>query len=423
MSLTGRVVGSLALGLTAGIAIYTTGSSSLLALAGQVAPLGTLWTNALLMTVVPLVVSHLFGGIVASADPRLVGRLSWRAGALFLLLVCGSAAATAVLAPALVGALPATLSFGPATAASAGAPGHVAPLAASDWLAGLIPPNPVKAAADGALLPLVVTTLLFALAVGRLPAEQRQPLARLAESIAAATRILVGWVLQLAPVGVFALALQLSARVGVAAAGVLGAYVVLVATVSVALLLPLYPVAGVLAGMSLRRFARAAAPAQAIALSSRSSLASLPALLEGAEGQLGLARSVAGFCLPLAVSTFKYCAPVTMLVGLLLAGRVYGIPVAPARLAQAAVLSVLASFAVPGVPGGGLLVAAPIFAAAGVPVEAIGVLLAADALPDMFRTLGNVTADLTVAAILGRGQAARPAASAVSTPLRVAAEA
>jgi len=412
MSLTTRVIASLALGLATGVAAYATRSPALLALTGLLAPLGTLWVNAILMTVVPLVVSSLFAGVLSTAEPRLVGRLGGRALLLFVLLASTSATLTAVVGPRAIG----WLSTGPSTVNAPGAAvAQVAPLTVGDWITGLIPANPLKAAADGSLLPLVVATLLFALAVTRLPEEQKQALTRLVDAVAGATRVLVGWVLRLAPVGVFALALQAAARLGVAAAGVLGTYVVLVASLSLALLLPLYALALTAGRTSQPRFARAVAPAQAVALSSRSSLASLPALIEGADGPLGLPRTISGFCLPLAVSAFKYCAPVTMLVGVLVAGRVYGIALPTARLVQAAILSVLMSFAVPGVPGGGLLVAAPIFAATGVPMEMIGMLLAADTLADMFRAMANVTADLAVATVLSRASMP-PAPQATTVP-------
>ena len=221
--------------------------------------------------------------------------------------------------------------------------------------------------------------------------------------------------------GVFALAFPLAARLGAAAAGALGYFVALSAAMCLVLLLGVYPVAVVAGRIPLRRFARAAAPAQAVAFGSRSSLASLPALIDGSERHLGLPPAVTGFCLPLAVSTFKFGAPVVMLVGLLVMGRLYGVPIDAPQLAHAAAASVLLSFASPGVPGGALLVAAPIFATAGVPLEALAILLAADTIPDMFRAPANVTADLAVAAVLAR-HAPAPAQPGAPAPVsRVAA--
>jgi len=281
-----------------------------------------------------------------------------------------------------------------------------------------VPSNPLKAAADNALLPLVVFTLAFALAVLRLPADLRLGLVRFFEAIASAMRILVEWVLVLAPLGVFALALPLAARLGVVAAGALGYYVALVSILPVAFLLLLYPAVGIAGGVSMRRFARAAAPAQAVALSSRSSLASLPALIEGAEHRLGLPPAITGFCLPLAISTFKYCGPVVVIVGALFIGRLYGIVIDPARLVEVTALAALLSFTGPPIPGGAIIAIAPAaFAILGLPPEGVGMLIALDTVPDMFRAPANVTADLAVATILARHA---PGTSAPLSPLPAA---
>jgi proton glutamate symport protein len=404
LSLTARVISGLTIGLAAGVAAYATRSPVLISLAAFAEPIGTLWVNAILMTVVPLVVASLIVGVAAAGDASFVGRLGRESLALFLLLVSFSSLATALIAPALLSWFPvspattASLRAGVASASAA----HLAVPSAKDWLVGLVPPNPIKAAADGAMLPVVVFTLLFALAVSRIEVARRQAVVGFFESVAAAMRVLVGWVLVLAPLGVFALTFPLAARVGAAAAGALVYYFALVATMCAVLLIAVYPIATIGGRVSLRRFARAAAPAQAVGFSARSSLATLPALIDAAEQRLGLPPAVTGFCLPLAVSTFKLCAPTTVLIGILFSCRIYGVALDSSHLAQAAVASVLLSFAVPGVPGGALLVAAPIFAAVGLPAAAIGILLAVETIPDMLRTPVNVTADLAVAAIVAR---------------------
>jgi proton glutamate symport protein len=416
MSLTTRVVGGLALGLAAGAAINASRQLTLLTLASWIEPVGTLWVNAILMTVIPLVVSSLILGVASRDDPRLIVQLGRRAFLFFLLLVCVSSGITALIAPSLFAWLPidtaTSASLRASAAASATHPVQV-PATLGQWLVGLVPSNPVKAAADGALLPLVVFTLAFALAVLRLPTDLRLGLVRFFEAVASAMRILVEWVLVLAPLGVFALALPLAARLGVVAAGALGYYVALVSILPVAFLLLLYPVVSIAGQVSMRRFARAAAPAQAVALSSRSSLASLPALIEGAEHRLGLPTAITGFCLPLAVSTFKYCAPVVVIVGAIFIGRLYGIVIDPARLVEVAALAALLSFTVPGIPSGGIIAIAPAaFAVLGLPLEGVGMLIALDTVPDMFRVPANVTADLAVATILARH------APGTSTPLK-----
>src|SRR5258706_8692441 len=164
----------------------------------------------------------------------------------------------------------------------------------------------------------------------------------------------------------------------------------------------LYPVVALVGGVSLGRFARAALPAQLIALSSSSSIASLPAMVEAAEGGLGLPGRVTGFVLPLAVSVFKVAAPVSWTIGALFVAWFYGIELHLQQLAIIAVASVFLAFAAPGVPRGAFLMLAPLFLAVGLPVEGIGILIAVDALPDIFATVLNVTGDLAAVAIVGR---------------------
>lgn len=399
-----RVLAGLALGLAAGMIAEATRLPALLALAGFAEPIGTLWVHAILVTVIPLVVSSLITGVASSSDARFVGRLGRDAGLLFIIFASCSAVFAALVTPPLLAWLPldaAAAASLRASAAAVAAPQLAAPTIRA-WFVDLVPANVIKAAADGAMLPLVIFTIAFAVALTRVERSLRDTVVRFFDGVALAMRVMIGWVLALAPFGVFALTFALAARLGTAAASALAYYVAVAAVVSIMLLLALYPVAVAGARVSLRRFARAAAPAQAVALGSRSSLASLPALIDGAERMLGVPPAVAGFSLPLAVATFKLSGPAAILVGVLFTARLYDVAVGPLALAQAAVMAAVLSFAVPGVPGGWLLVAAPIFAAMGLPAQAIGMLLAVDAIPDMCRTPVNVTADLAVTAILGR---------------------
>jgi Na+/H+-dicarboxylate symporter len=405
LSPTTRAVVALVLGLVLGILVRASGSAALGAVAAAVQPLGTLWVNAVRMTLVPLVVSLLITAVTGAPDLRLVGRMGARALALFLALLAGAALLAALVLPPLFARMPLSAGAAAALRASTGAAaqpaGEVPTLAG--WITSLVPVNPVQAAAEGAMLPLVVFALLFAVAATRTPPESRGAILALFRAVADAMLVLVGWVLALAPVGVFALALGMGAELGLAAAGAVGYYVlVLCATVALATLL-LYPVAAVGGRTTMRRFARAAAPAQAVAVSTRSSIASLPALIDGARTTLGDRPAVTGFVLPLAVSTFKINTPIADLAGPLFIAQLYGVPLGPAQIATMALLAVAMSFSNPGIPSGGMFaVTAPVLLAVGLPVEGIGLLIAADAIPDVFNTVINVTGDMTVATILSR---------------------
>jgi proton glutamate symport protein len=210
--------------------------------------------------------------------------------------------------------------------------------------------------------------------------------------------------LALAPIGIFALALALAAKLGTEAIGAALFYVVVVSALLFASTLLLYLFVMLFAPVSVGRFARAVLPAQLVAVTTRSSMAPLPLLLTSAEQVLGLPRTLTSFALPLASSTFRYCQPLTWQCYAAFAGALYGIELGIAEIATLAVTSILMSFSVPGIPSGGLYVVAPFLAAVGLPVEVIGVLIALDLVPDVFKSLTNVTAHLAAVTLVARGE-------------------
>jgi len=413
-----RVLIALGLGLAGGAAIAASGDPRLVHAADVVAPIGTLWVNAIRMTVVPLVVSLLITGVASAADLRAIGRLGGRTLLVFFLLLLGVAILVVPVAPAIFALLPGGTARPPLPEGAAQAAGELAAsgqaTSLSSWLVSLIPTNPVAAAADGAMLQLIVFTLLLALAIARSPAPARDTLLGFFRAFTEAMLVLVRWVVALAPIGVFGLVLPLAAHAGVAMAGAVGFYIAVYSVASVVVILALYPVVLFAAGVPLRRFARAALPAQLIAFSSSSSIASLPALVEGAEEGLGLTDRVNGFVLPLAVSTFHIAAPVSWSIGALFVGWFYGIDLHVTQLATVAFASIFLAFAAPGVPRGAFLMLTPLFLAIGLPAEGIGILIAVDAIPDLFATVLNVTGDLAAAALVA-GRTADPAVQAGST--------
>ena len=401
-SLTTSILVALVAGLALGAIISASGNRTLASAVGWIEPFGELWVNAIRMTVVPLVVALLVGGVASVADLSTVGRLGARTLLTFLSLLVLVAVVTLIAAPvlfsllradalAMTGLKPANI-VGPDAALQV--PGF------GQWLTSLIPTNAIKAAADGAMLPLVVFSILFALAIMKTDPRFRATLLDFFHAIGEAMLTLVRWVIQAAPLGVFALAVALTARLGVSVAGTLGFYVLIICGLFLACTLMLYPIAVLGGHVSLRQFAKGIAPAQAVALSTRSSLASLPALLEAAERRLVLPPAVSGFTLPLSVAVFKVSTPITQICGTLLVSHLYGVPISAIQLFTIAALSMLLSFSSPGIPSGGLLIMAPVFASVGLPAEGIGILIAVDIFPDAARTLLNVTGDAVAATVV-----------------------
>ena len=409
MSLTVRVLIGLVVGLLVGFAINA--SPALRGVVPWIEPLGSIFINALRMTVIPLVVASLVVGVAGAPDARAIGRVGWKALVLFVILVLAGAVFGAIVAPPILARMidPASAAT---TALASGTAGDLAGAARegaqrlptfAQWLIDLVPSNPVRAAADGAMLPLIVFSLLFGVSLLQLEADRRRPIIGFFEGVADAMLVLVRWVLALAPIGVFALAVPLAARMGVAAAGALLGFVILVSALSVAFMtLVLYPAASAVGRIPLGTFARAVAPSQAVAFSSRSSLAALPAMIEAAEMRLGFPPEISRFLLPLSASIFRAGSGVGLTVSVLFVARLYGVDLTLTQMATIVATVLLTSFSVPGIPNGSIIAMVPILVAAGIPVEGIGILLSIDTIPDMFRTTTNVTGHMTAAAILSR---------------------
>lgn len=409
MSLTTRVLIALVAGIGGGVAIAASGSPAAARAAFAIEPLGTLWINAIRMTVIPLVVGSLIVGVTSAPDARAIGRVGRGAIVFFIVTLFIAAAYAALIAPLLIDRIPLDPAAIAAMRESAATTGSTAAQNAANvptfmrWLIDLVPANPVKAAADGALLPLIIFTLAFGLALLTLPAERRQPVVSFFQGLGDAALAVVRWVLQLAPLGVFALALPLATRMGASAAGALAAFVATVIglTVSYCLVI-LYPIAVVGGGVRFGEFSRAIFAAQAVAFSSRSSLAALPAMIESARTRLGLPVEISGFFLPLAASTFRVAGAVAQPTAVLFIARLYGVELTATQLLTVVLTVVPTTFSVPGIPAGSIIVMVPILIGAGLPAEGIGVLLGIDAITDMFRTAANVTGDMVGAVVLGK---------------------
>ncbi|MEO7454807.1 MAG: dicarboxylate/amino acid:cation symporter [Gemmatimonadaceae bacterium] len=408
MSLNAKVLSALVAGLVAGIAISSSGNATLLKIPGWLEPVGTMWVSALRMIVVPLVMSAIITGVTSLPDSRSVGRIGGRSLALALVILLAAATFSVVVGSVVMSGLAIDPAAAEAMRASAGkASGDALANAKKivgfgQWLVDLVPVNPIKAASDGAMLPLIVFTLLFGLAITRLADAQRRDIMNVVRAVLDASLAIVRWVLVAAPVGVFALSMALATRLGIAAAGAVAYYVVAVSGMCIAFMALLYLAAWLIGRQPLRVFAKACAPAQAVAVSARSSLVVLPAMLESAEHVLHLPLSIRSFFFPIAAAVFKAGSAIMIPVGVLFMARLYGVDVSAQQLVTVGLLTVVTTFSVPAVPGGTIIVIVPILLAADIPVAAVGVLLAVDTIPDMLRTATHVTADLAAGSILAR---------------------
>jgi Na+/H+-dicarboxylate symporter len=417
----------LALGI--GLVLGTIGHRSGLPLfdhfAKVIEPLGALWLAALQMTLIPLIASQLLASIVgSSAEPGTsVGRLGLRSIVLFVVMLALAGIVTALLTPPLLSFYkvdPSMVKSLAGMGSAAGVPVNMPAVATAsgDWSKSL-PTNLVEAARKGEILPILIFAALLGAAITRLRDEQRVPLTQLLRGLAEAMMSVVRWILLGTPLGVFALTYVAALHAGGRAAGMMGAFILLVCVLLAFFIVLLYPITAIAGRTSMRDFARAVAPAQLVAISTLSSIAALPALIQGGLDHLRLPSRVTGFVLPLSISIFKLNRTVSATAKLLFLAHVYGMTLSPGRLAVFMVTVILLSFGTVGVPQGGqAFTTLPAYLAAGIPVEGVILLEATSMAPDMLKTLLNVTGDMSVAAFLSRGSRAKvalPSEEAVTT--------
>ena len=401
MSQSSRILTGLGLGLSLGIAYSMVEISALSSLPEFIEPIGALWVNGIRMTVIPLLMSLLITAIAGQQTTSVVAELGGKTVGLFIVMIVGSSAYTLLLAPPLIS----LLDIDPAASQSLLASTEAATITGTelppfrDWLVGLIPANPIRAAADNAILSLMIFTGLFAMALLKIDPTNRQAVVNFFEAIKEAMFVLISWIMALAPVGVFALVFPLAATLGVSAISVLGGFIVIACGLIFAMMALLYPLATLVAGLPLKAFARAVAPVQVIGFSTRSSLAALPATFAATEA-LGISTKISGVVLPIAVTLFKFASPIGRTAGTYFVASLYGIDLNFYELLVIALAIGLFSFYSPGIPSGGLLIMAPVYLSLGLPVEGIGILIAIDLIVDMFITMANVTANVTAAALL-----------------------
>ncbi len=404
MNATTRVLTGLVAGAVIGLMLAWLDPVMAVRAADIVQPIGRLWLNALQMTVVPLVLSLVVVGVTTASDAASSGRTARRAIVVFLVLLTAAAVLTALVAPVVLSLLPRDPALGAALRGAAGVESGAGPAGWADALTAIIPSNAIDAAAQSAMLPLVVFALFFGFALTRIDVERRVLVVGFFQAVGDAMIVVVRWVLWVAPVGVFALVLSVSARAGLSTVSALGIYILLEIALYLVVTVLLLPVAVLWGGEKLRRFMSGLVPVQVVAASTQSSLATLPAMLESAEDNLGYPRQVAALVLPMAVSLFRITSPVQYVVSAAFIAWALGIELSTAHLAAGTALAVVMSLSAVGLPGQVTFLATnlPVTQAMGLPVGPLGLMLAVDTIPDVFATVGNVTADLTATSIVVR---------------------
>lgn len=376
-------------------------------------PAGQIFLRLLFMLVVPLILAALSLGVAGLVDLRRLGRLGLRT-----LLYTVTLSAVAVL----LGLLAAN-ALGPGRGVSAEqraallaeAARNPAPIAATqapaagiEFLVRIVPDNPLRAAAEGDYLAWMFFSLLVGVGLCLVRTDGARRLEEMLQGLFDVSMKLIGFVIALAPLGVFALLFTLTARLGY---GVLRQLLAYVAVVLAALAVHQFGVYALavrfLGGMSPRFFFRGATPAMVTAFATASSNATLPTTLQAAEHNLRLPPEVSRFVLTVGATANQNGTALFATVAALFLAQFYGVPLDLRQQCLVAGVCVLCGIGTAGIPSGSLPVVAMLLGMVGIPAEGIGLIYGVDRLLDMCRTTLNVTGDLSAAVVVARLEADR----------------
>ena len=427
MKLHNKLLIALAAGFALGTLAHVWGgeSGAIQALATHVLrPIGQIFLRTIFMIVVPMVFSALVIGVYELGRAHGLGRVAGKTLA-FTVVLSGASVALGV---ALVNLLrPGQgVQLGEAGAAAAVTSLQANAAAAkplSDILIELIPRNPLDSAVralDGEMLPLMVFSLIFGVAVSRIPVAdgERNLLVRILEQIFDACMRIVHFAMRLAPVAVFAIVFNTAFTFGTAVFASLLLYVV---TVVVGLALQQFVVYGSMLWLVARRspleFFRSCREVYLYAFSTASSNATLPLSLDVAEKKLKLPPDVSRFVLTVGSTANQNGTALFEGVTVLFLAQVYALDLTVGQQVRVMLMSVVAGIGTAGVPGGSLPMVMIVAQSVGVPAEGMALILGVDRFLDMCRTAVNVSGDLVIAALVGRQakgdqQAAGPMLSA-----------
>lgn len=400
LGLSVKVLIALALGIVAGIIVYTLPSGSFkdtFLINGLFQLVGQIFLRAIMMLVVPLVFVSLVTGAASMGDIKKLGRV----GAKTLIFYLGTTAVAIIIALGL-GSL-----FKPGIGLDMSAiqavevtVGVKTPLV--QILYEMIPRNPIQAMAEGNMLQIIVFALLTGVGLSLLE-EKGKYLINLFENLNELIMKLVSIVMLFAPIGVFGLIAKTFATVGYAGLVPLAKYILIV---YLGLIIHAAFVYGGLfkafTGLSIKTFYKKFFPAMSVAFSTASSGATLPVSLDIAENKLGINKEIAAFTIPLGATINMDGTAIMQGVATLFVAQVYDIPLTFGMMLTVVLTATLASIGTAGVPGAGAIMLTLVLQSIGLPLEGIGLIMGVDRLVDMARTAINVTGDAVCTTIIAK---------------------
>ncbi len=377
-------------------------------------PIGTAFIRLITMIVVPLVVASLLVGTASLGDLRKLGRIGGKTvvyylGTTAVAVVIGLVVSN-VVQPGSRIAAETRDTLAAQFEGDAAARMQLAEQAPSvvETLLNMIPRNPVEAAANLDLLPLIVFTIIFGAAVSVIDQKRRDAVLTVFDGINDACMVIIDWIMKLAPYAVFALIAAVVSRFGMDLLQSLLIYsVAVVAGLLLHVLLTYGMIVRFLAGLSPADFFRRIAQAPLVAFSTSSSSATLPVSMETAEEKVGISKQVSSFVLPLGATINMDGTALYQAVAVMFIAQIYGIPLSIADQLIVVLTATLASIGAAGVPSAGIITLIIVLNSVGLGAQVqagIALILGVDRILDMIRTAVNVTGDLTAASVIARSE-------------------
>ncbi len=361
--------------------------------------IGKIFINLLKMLVVPLVFVSLVCGVAALGDIKKLGRLGGKA----LLFYLGTTALAITLALSLAVIVAPGEGFNLSSTTDQEFTAKESPSIA-ETIINLIPNNPIEAMAEGQMLPLIVFSILFGIAIV-MAGESGKRIEQQFNDYNAIIMQIVMIVIMFAPIGVFCLIAKTFALQGFEVFKPLMSYFMVVVVALLVHALVSYSVLiKLLSGLNVWRFFKKMRGVQIFAFSTASSNATIPINIENAENKLGVDNSVASFTIPLGATINMDGTAIMQGVATVFIANVYGIDLGLVDYLLVILTATLASVGTAGVPGVGLIMLAMVLNQVGLPVEGIALIIGVDRLLDMMRTAVNVTGDAAATVIIAKSE-------------------
>lgn len=371
---------------------------------------GRLFLLAIQFVVVPLVVASVIRGIAGGGAGSDLGRIGGRAVMFFIVttllaVAIGVASALLIQPGSFVdpGAVASVLDQAPAAAEAPRAPrAEEIP----DLIVGLFPTDPLSTFVSGNMLQIVIAAAVFGLALVMTPADQRKALLDLMASVQAACMVIVGWVLKFAPLAVFGLLANITARVGLSALLGVGMYVVSVLAGLLLLMAVYLAIVRLQSGIGIAAYLSRTREVMLLAFSTSSSAAVMPLTLTTVERKLGVDSAVARFVIPLGTTINMAGTALYQGVATIFLAQVFGVELGIGAILLIVIMATGAAIGSPGTPGVGIVILATILSSVGIPPAGVAIILGVDRLLDMCRTAVNVSGDMVACLVVDRKLAA-----------------